>query len=93
MALSRQTPPDKFFRYNPFAGAQVHIFPADRPDKPRVFILKPDPVEQQATAANGKVRLFENEIGQPVCIVKGKYTERFSIVWPGRKKKKPFSTR
>lgn len=80
-----------FFRYNPFSGATILLYPTDRsPRDPRRFILQPDPLAPIAKAACGRVRVFVNAAGQTVCLVNGKPTERYSIIYPGRAKKRVF---
>jgi hypothetical protein len=93
--LSKQTPLDKIFSYNPFDGAQINFFPADREKSdPRVFLLQPLPPFdcaadphgdgrlKQAIAANGKILVSMNAARSIIVTVNGKKTERYSIVYP-----------
>ena len=41
-AISKQTPADSVFFYNPLAGCNIYLFPRDRSLRdPRIFILQP----------------------------------------------------
>lgn len=91
--LSKQTPSGGFFQYNPFAGADIHLFPRDR-STPRVFVLKPEMPDgdiKQASACNGIVQLTRDAAGNVLCYVRGKQTELYSIVYSGKQRKQPFA--
>ena len=94
MALSKQTPDTPFFAYNPFAGATLLMFPADRdPKNPRRFIVETDFRDcNSATACNGRIRLSINAAKQVECFVNDKRTERFTIIYAGKRKKKVFAS-
>ena len=90
-----------FFQYNPFTGADILLFPTDRPvEYPRVFVLEPyhkrDTSGEKprsiacATACNGRVHVScDPDTRQITCTVNGKQTERFSIRYaPTRNRRK-----
>ncbi len=90
MPISRQTPAGNFFSYNPFTGANVLLFPIDRPaDMPRVFILHTSPAQHgYATACNGRVELFISDTRQITCHVNGRETQRFSVKFAPTKQRR-----
>jgi hypothetical protein len=92
--LSKQTPNKPSFPYNPFTGADVLFFPTDRDAKnPRRFILRTNPAEPgEAIAAGGRIVIKLNAARQPIAFVNGKQTERFSIVYPGKRQRKTFGS-
>lgn len=92
--LSKQTPAERFFSYNPLAGADVLLFPRDRdPKNPRRFILQTSPHDSAtATACGGIVVITINDARQLECHVNGKRTERFSIVYPNKRRKRIFAS-
>lgn len=92
--LSKQTPNSTaFFAYCPLSGADVALFPTDRPaDMPRVFIIRTSQADPYTgVACGGRVQLTVcPETMQITCVVNGKRTERFSIVYPNKRKRKNF---
>ena len=87
------------FQYNPFASADIYLFPADRPlNMPRQFILFPDILESRecgypvAYACNGKIRVSLDYATRQITVtVNGKKTNRYSIKYANNKKRKPFA--
>lgn len=90
---SRQTRSQGGPKYNPFAGATIYFYPKDRNImNPRVFILKPNWRDGTASALDGRIKVKMNEANQPIVTVNGKRTERFTIRYAGRSRKRLFGS-
>lgn len=101
MAVSKQTPADRVFYYNPLAGASVNIFHKNGRDRKHLTLTDIHPFSRdydkelggkQAIAAGGAVRIVLNGV-QPVCYINGNEQPgwRFSIIYAGRKRKQTFA--
>ncbi|QXN71191.1 hypothetical protein RCDURKIN_135 [Rhodobacter phage RcDurkin] len=88
--LSRQTPNRPAFAYNPLAGAEIHFFPLDT-NRPRVYRIESNS-PRHGTACGGRVEIERAAPGQYLVTVNGKRTERFSLVFAGKKRKQLFAT-
>lgn len=102
MAVSKQTPSDRVFYYNPLAGASVNIFHANGRDRKHLTLTDLHPFSKdydkelggkQAIAAGGALRIVMQSV-QPVCYINGKQQPdwRFSIIYAGRKRKQTFQS-
>lgn len=102
MPVSRQTPPDRIFRYNPLDGARLHIFSADRnPARTRrLNMVEIDATDQyyrsiaQSEQATYMV-LVDKQSRQTSVMLYGldgraKRIENYSVVHAGNKRKKVF---
>jgi hypothetical protein len=96
--LSKQTPASPTFIYNPFDGAKLNVFHNGHTLQ---FILKPvhprsadaqygdDPNVREAIAALGYVRVVHNGVNERVFF-NGREISDYSIIYPGKKRKKVF---
>ena len=96
--LSFQTPGQATFRYNPFAGANINVFPSDRGDKPRTFILETNYLEpNKATALYGRLIVSINATSKQISVTLlcrdgiRRPLQRFSIVYASKAKKQRFA--
>jgi hypothetical protein len=102
--LSKQTPSVFSFHYNPFTGASVNFFPRGS-GCTRSFDLQPvhpfsnvaktielQPGETAAIACGGLVILRCTAARQIIATVNGKTTERFSVVYPSKRRKQTFAS-
>jgi hypothetical protein len=92
MAISKQTPIVRGFPYMPLHNATILLYPTDRAE-PRVYILKSTP--DQPYVAFGHSNLLVRAVADPDTLqvrvwVGHKETERFSIKYSGRLRKKAF---
>ena len=96
MPISKQTPTGSFFVYNPFAGAQIHVFESGAHS---VHILHPvppihnecgDTSAREAEAANGAIRVSHVN-GCERAFLHGREISAYSIVYPGKRRKKAFA--
>lgn len=102
MALSRQTPPDRAFRYNPLDGAMLHLFSADHnPAKTRrLNMVEIDATEQfyRSIAQTGQATymvLLDKRSKQTTVMLYGsdgrsKRVEDFSVKHHGKAKKQTY---
>ena len=104
MPISKQTPDTSFFRYNPHDGVMLHLFRADHnPAKTRrLNLMEIDATDQyyrsvaQSEAATYMV-LTDKQSKQTSVMLYGRdgttrRIENYSIVFPGKKRKKVFGS-
>jgi hypothetical protein len=92
MAISKQTPLVRGFPYMPLHNATIMLYPADRTE-PRVYILKSSPAQPMEAHghSNNNVRAVADPDTLQVRVWVGyKETDRFTIKYPGRLRKKVF---
>lgn len=93
MAISKQTPLTRGFPYMPLHNATILPYPKDRPQQPRVYILKSSPAEPYVAYGHSNYNVcasFNPETGQVTVMVGDKQTQRYSIKYPGRTRKQLF---
>lgn len=101
MAVSKQTPQNRGFYYNPLSGASINIFHANGRDRKHFILHDVHPFSgdydkekggKQAIAANGAIRVVMQSV-QPTVYINDKQQPawRFSIVYAGKKRKQIFS--
>ena len=111
MALSKQTAQKPVFAYNPFNGAQIHLFvngfrSVHILQPLHVFKSDPDLTDfrgydengepkygrlKQAYACHGRISVSCDSTCAVRVKVDGKYTEAYSIVYPGKRRKQRFA--